>query len=202
MYRYSYYFINQFSVEELKKIGLRQLDISYEEFMAANCPSVTVCRNCCKVQNHCDCSQNRKDWGLITGDMGVAICTSHGGSQSGDSVWCLKHEEPNDAGKHPTPGSGDVGERLEQVLGDIKQKVGHASPHNVHQRIIDALGDTHIKDELTAVMNSADEEFLIKKLLEGTGKNDLSELDIITEDVTYEEPAPPNKKPVPGTDFS
>ena len=195
-----YIFMHSFlSVEELKKLGMRQLDVSYEDFMAANCPSVTVCRNCCKVEEHCKCHPSKKDLGHVASDVGIAL-NNHRCGQPCDSVWALKKEDDDidDTKKDQNPGTEDVGERLEKVLGDIKHKVGHASPNNINQRLIQALTDPSIKDELNSVMNSTDEEFLTKKLLEVSGKSDLSDLDMMTRDTIYREPPPPNKQPVPG----
>ena len=173
--------------------------------MAANCPSVTICRNCCKIEEQCKCHPNKKDLGHVSNDVGFAV---HNHRCGGESVWALRKEDDDDVDskKNAKPGSEPLPEDmcdrlLEKVLVDLKHKVGQASPNDINQRLIHAITDPSIRHELNAVLNSTDEEFLTKKLLELSGRPDffdeLEEKEVIRETI-HREPSPPNCQPVPG----
>ena len=55
LYHHVYISFIYIAVEELRKIGLRPLDIGYDEFMDMQNPSINLCRNCCKMKYNCEC---------------------------------------------------------------------------------------------------------------------------------------------------
>ena len=178
-------------MDELCRAGLKPLDISYDEFMDIQCPTITLCRLCCRSKPHCNCKGNPEhvlfnpkasdnSMRFITGDQFNIIGLNNDGF-SKERVESNDGKSGNNGGK-----AGNDDGNSETDGGKSSNTDGKSGNSNRKS------GNSFPEQEL---------EFMRFKLNELRLQNAMGPHDPITglsKKLSYQMPPPQNAVPVPG----